>query len=417
MTPSRRAHLWRWGVSAGVALVLLAINAALGATVYRQPVGAALASAAFLSLAVLLALRLPRLSVGIVAAAATAGVSASQATPDAPWPVPVATLLALLAVLAVAATRGYWLIAAAGAAFVGVAAAGFASERGTEIPPGPVIANLIVTVALSAVVIGVATLVRAVRSTRGELAAAREYSELELARRQIAEERTRIAREMHDVVAHGMSMIQVQAASARYRYPELSGEVADEFDDLAATARTALGEMRALLGVLRADNDAEHAPQPTLAELPALAERSRATLDDQLPVDLRTRMDPVCQLAVYRVVQESLGNAARHAPGAAASVTLTGDGQSSVVSPRIRLIVRNVAPPADVAAASPVADASGHGIRGMRERVGALGGSLTAGPTHDGGFQVVALVPVIPGTPIPPTQAAPLAPSPEETHE
>lgn len=402
MSSARRTTLWTWAVSSAVALVLLAISAALGATVYRQSVGEALALSALQSLAVLLALRFPRWSVGLVTIAAVSGMYAAQATPSAPWPIPVATLLALLVVFGAAAARGRWVFAGAGAAIVGITATGVASDLGVEIPAGPVISNLIVTVALSAIVIGVGTLFRSVRSARGQLAEARELTELELARRQIAEERTRIAREMHDVVAHGMSVIQVQAASARYRYPELADEVADEFDDLAATARVALGEMRALLGVLRADDDAEHAPQPGLVELPELAARSRATLDDQLPVSLRERMDPICQLAVYRVVQESLGNAARHAPGAAASVALTGDAEPTGAPSRVRVMVRNVAPPSvagEGPVVAPLADASGHGIRGMRERVGALGGSLSAEPTPDGGFCVVALVPVVPGAP------------------
>lgn len=410
MTRSRRAAIWTWSVFGGVAVTLLAVAASLGATVYQQQVGEALTLALLQSLAVLLVPWLPRWAVGIVAVAAVSGMYAGSATPDAPWPVPVATLLALLVVFGVASVHGRWIISSAAAAGVGLTAVGLTAGAGGELPAGSVISNLIVTVVLSGIAIGVGTLIRSIRTARGALAEARELTELELAKRQIAEERTRIAREMHDVVAHGMSVIQVQAASARYRYPELRPEVADEFDELAATARVALGEMRALLGVLRADDDAEHAPQPSLAELPELAARSRAALEDQLPVALRTRMDPVCQLAVYRVVQESLGNAARHAPGAAASVTLTGHSEPRSGGPgSARVTIRNASPSASAVAAAPAADPSGHGIRGMRERVGALGGSLAAGPTPDGGFQVVALVPIIPDAP-----GAGHPPAPEE---
>lgn len=398
MTRSRRAAIWTWSVFGGVAVTLLAVAASLGATVYQQQVGAALALALLQSIAVLLVAWLPRWAILLVIVAAVSSMSVGQATPDAPWPVPVATLLALLVVFGFSAVRGRWILASVGAAIVGLTAVGLTVGMSGEIPPGPVISNLIVTVVLSGIAIGVGSLIRSIRTARGALAEARELTELELAKRQIAEERTRIAREMHDVVAHGMSVIQVQAASARYRYSDLSPEVADEFDELAATARVALGEMRALLGVLRADDNAEHAPQPSLVELPELATRSRAELDDQLPVALRTRMDPICQLAVYRVVQESLGNAARHAPGAATSVTLTGIAESGSGPAVARVTVRNAAPPERVFESTPAADSSGHGIRGMRERVNALGGSLAAAPTPDGGFQVIAIVPISPET-------------------
>ncbi len=397
MLASRRRTLWLWIPLSVATIALLAVGAALGTTVYAMPAGESLFAALLLAAGMLLVARFPRWAVTLVTIGAVGTVALSEATATAPWPVPVATLLAVLIVLGGATLHGRWRWATAGAAILGIAASSVASSAGGTLPPGPVIADLIVALSLAALIIGAAVLVRAISGARGELAAVKELTELELARRQIAEERTRIAREMHDVVAHGMSVIQVQSASARYRYPDLSTEVADEFDDLAATARTALGEMRALLGVLRADDGAERAPQPTLTDLPELTARSRATLDDQLPAALRNRMDPVCQLAVYRVVQESLGNSVRHAPGAATAVSLTGHAGPTEAPTRIRVTVRNAAPAASATPAALTADTSGHGIRGMRERVTALGGSLHAGPTPDGGFQVVALVPLTPG--------------------
>ncbi|MBL3699961.1 sensor histidine kinase [Leucobacter luti] len=424
MTPRRRLAPWLWAAATLAALAVLAVNAALGATVYGVGVGDSLAVALVLAVAVLTVQRFPRLALGLVTAGAIGEILLVTATPTAPWPVPVATLLAALIVFAVAALRGHWVGAASGTALIGIVAGGIASGTGSHLPPGPVISNLIVTLALLAAAVGAALLVRAIRATRGELAAVKEVSELELARRQVAEERTRIAREMHDVVAHGMSVIQVQAASARYRYPDLDAPVADEFDDLAATARTALGEMRALLGVLRADDDAEQAPQPGLAQLPELVARSRAELDDQLPPAVGDRLDPVCALAVYRVAQESLGNAARHAPGTAVRVTLeaeataTTDASAEVARTagpeapaQLRITVENAPPTAASAPAVLAADRSGHGIRGMRERVAALGGGLWADHTPAGGFRVVALVPVTPGTPIDPAHAS-IAPAP-----
>ena len=390
-----RRSPWLWGAATLLAIALLAVSGALGVTVYRMPVLESLLLAATQSAGLLLAVRFPRWGVTVLTIAVTSVLTVAQPTAVAPWPMPVASLLALLAGWAAAALQGRWLAAAVSAALIGIGASGVASGFGNELPGGPVIANLIVLLALATIVIGTATLVRAVRAARGELAAAREVSELELARRQIAEERTRIAREMHDVVAHGMSVIQVQAASARYRFSGLDDAVADEFDELAATARTALGEMRALLGVLRADDGAEHAPQPGLAELPELAARSRAALDDRLPAAARARVDPIVALAAYRVAQESLGNAARHAAGAPVRVTLDADGGGLALS------VENAAPPAGSAVRVPAPDTSGHGIRGMRERVTALGGTLDAGPAADGGFRVTARLPFAPGAALP----------------
>ena len=408
-----------------MAVTLLAVAGALGVTVYGMFPLESLMVAALQSAGLVLALRFPRWGVTIATFGAIGALSFARATAEAPWPVQVTTLLALLGCYALASLQGRWLATSASAVVVGVTASGIASAAGSTIPAGPMVANLIVLLALSTITIGITTLVRAVRAARGELAEARELSELELARRQIAEERTRIAREMHDVVAHGMSVIQVQAASARYRFAGLDDAVADEFDELAATARTALGEMRALLGVLRADDGAEHAPQPGLADLAELVARSRAVFSDELPAEIRARIDPVCQLAVYRVVQESLGNAARHAAGATTSVTLAAAVAEPGVAPSVRVIVRNAAPPADAAPRS-APDPSGHGIRGMRERVSALGGSLAAAPTPDGGFQVRAVLPVAPGTPLadsaampdaaPDAAPAPAPADPEEPH-
>ncbi|GAA1593310.1 sensor histidine kinase [Leucobacter chromiireducens] len=392
-----RRSPWLWGAATLLAVALLAVSAALGVTVYGMPVVESLMIAATQSAGLLIALRFPRWGLAVLTIAVISGLTLAQPTATAPWPVQVTSLLALLATYVLVALHGRWLAAVASAALIGITASGVASGAGNTVPGGPMVANLIVLLALSTITIGITTLVRAVRAARGELAEAREVSELELARRQIAEERTRIAREMHDVVAHGMSVIQVQAASARYRFPEIDEAVADEFDELAATARTALGEMRALLGVLRADDGAEHAPQPGLGDLPELVARSRATLTDQLPGSLAARMDPVCQLAVYRVVQESLGNAARHAAGASATVSLAPEPPAPAVPAGVRVIVQNGAPPADrTVRAAP--DPSGHGIRGMRERVTALGGALSADPSPGGGFQVTALLPIVPGT-------------------
>lgn len=392
MTARPRIPLIFWVAVSAFALALLAISASLGTTVYGVPPALSIMLALLHSAGLLLSVRFPVLGVAVSVVGIVSELNALAAIGTAPWPVPVATTIGFAATIGIAALQGQWLVSSAGALIAAGTAFAVTLAHGRRLAVGPVIADLIVFVALAGLAILIGLFARSSIRSRQRVAEAEEASELSLARRQIAEERTRIAREMHDVVAHGMSVIQVQAASARYRYPDLPEQVADEFDELAATARLALGEMRTLLGVLRADDDAEEAPQPGLADLPELVSRSRAELRDRLPAGVRDAVDPFPALTAYRVVQESLGNVARHAPGAGASVELDLDPEADALIVR----VRNTPP---TGRSAPAADSSGHGIRGMRERIVALGGILNAEPTADGGFSVTALVPLHPQSP------------------
>ncbi|WP_146765215.1 sensor histidine kinase [Micromonospora saelicesensis] len=233
----------------------------------------------------------------------------------------------------------------------------------------------------------VGDLIRRNRLSRHALAAQAELSEREQERRAVLEERTRIAREMHDVVAHHMSLIAVQAETAPYRLTDVPAPAAAEFVAIAASARNALTDMRRLLGVLRSETSGpQTAPQPDLTDLGAMVDAARraglpVTLDVE-PVD-DDRVPAPVGLAAYRIVQEGLANAARHAAGAAVRVTVrTG---------RSGLGVRVENSPADV---RPTADGgSGHGLTGMRERATSLGGTFTAGPLPDGGYAVAAELP------------------------
>ncbi|GAA0465523.1 two-component sensor histidine kinase [Paractinoplanes deccanensis] len=224
------------------------------------------------------------------------------------------------------------------------------------------------------------------RSTRRLLAEKEEVTELERAKRAVLEERARIAREMHDVVAHHMSMIAVRAETAPYRLGGLPTEARDELAGIATAAREALTDMRRLLGVLRAEEgDAPRAPQPGFAEVDDLVETARAA---GVEVSLRYEDVPALPetvgLAAYRIVQEALANAARHAPTAAVTIVARGTAPAES-SPRLEIEVSNPA-------AGPVND-GGHGLAGMRERATLLGGTLTAGPA-DGVFVVRAVLPV-----------------------
>ena len=199
-------------------------------------------------------------------------------------------------------------------------------------------------------------------------------------------ERARIARELHDVVAHHMSVLTLRTDSARFRFPDLPADERAEFAELSETAREGMVEMRRLLGVLRTENTGEPAePQPGASRIGELADRVRA-LGMDCEVDLRGDFDEVPAggaLSVYRIVQEALSNAARHATGSRVAVELMVDEVS------VQAVVRNTAGAAPAERGGP-----GHGLLGMRERVAMLGGTLEAGATADGGFRVAAWLPV-----------------------
>jgi signal transduction histidine kinase len=252
---------------------------------------------------------------------------------------------------------------------------------------GPVSATLIFTAAA----IAVDSIGSRLRTQRA-LAAQTEDTDAERDRRAVLEERTRIARELHDVVAHHLSLIAVQAETAPYRLGELPEGARAEFGSLSGVAREALTEMRRLLGVLRQDQPAGLAPQPQLADLPALVETARrAGVDIELsaPAELG-KVPPGVGVCAYRIVQESLSNASQHAPGAAVTVLLEHDAGV------VQLRVSNG--PGGAATRSRSGHAHergrGHGLTGMRERVALLGGSLSAGPTPAGGFVVTAVLPL-----------------------
>ncbi|MEV6034398.1 histidine kinase [Nonomuraea sp. NPDC052116] len=210
----------------------------------------------------------------------------------------------------------------------------------------------------------------------------------ELGRRRILEERARIARELHDVVAHHMSVIAVQAASAPYRIAGgVSEEVAAEFTAINAAARESLRDMRHLLGALRGSDDGPGtAPQPGLEDLGVLAESvRRAGVPVQLTVSgSAPSLSPVESVTVYRIVQEALSNVVRHAPGASTTVSVRAEMDA------VSLAVDNE-PPRHVSGTTQ--PGSRLGLIGMRERVAVLGGDLTAAATDAGGFTVRARLP------------------------
>lgn len=216
-----------------------------------------------------------------------------------------------------------------------------------------------------------------------EKAARTEEQQAAEANRAIAEERTRIARELHDVVAHSMSVMVVQAGAARRVIDSSPAQAAEALAAIEETGRESLTEMRRVLGVLRGDDDlAELAPAPGLDDFGRLVQNCE---EAGLPVELIVtgdvrRLTPGLEMNAYRVVQESLTNALKHAGTASATVRL------KYLADALEVAVTD-----DGRGAAATASGGGQGIVGMRERVDAYGGSLSAGPTTGGGFEVNAV--------------------------
>ncbi|MFB7515291.1 sensor histidine kinase [Streptomyces sp. NPDC056144] len=254
----------------------------------------------------------------------------------------------------------------------------------------------VLLVVLSGVLLLLTSAVRARGDAQRRLVEQETISEAERARRTLLEERARIARELHDVVAHHMSVITVQADSAPYRIPDLPEAAREEFTTIAASARESLAEMRRLLSVLRSEgSEGERAPQPGLDRVQQLVE---ATVRAGVPAELSLAADlgevpQAVDLSAYRIVQEALANVVRHAPGAPTrvSVRASDDGWLTV-------LVVNGPSEGRSPAVERGATGTGHGLVGMRERVRLTGGSLDTGPLPDGGFRVAARLPLPPRT-------------------
>lgn len=252
------------------------------------------------------------------------------------------------------------------------------------VSPGQRLTVLLACLAPAAALAGIALRARAEARVHS---AAREVVAGTLLEHTARGERARIARELHDVVAHHISMIAVQAETARLTIPGMPSLGAQRLQEIGDTARAGLTEMRRLLGVLRTDADADVAdrhPQPGLEQLNELLDETRdatGTAARLIISGAPVGLAPGVELAAYRIIQEALTNTRRHAPGAAVDVELRYRPGS------LWLRVRDNGP------GPPAAPAEGHGLLGMRERAGAVGGRLSSGPSPVGGFVVEATLP------------------------
>ncbi|WP_328929983.1 histidine kinase [Streptomyces sp. NBC_00190] len=248
---------------------------------------------------------------------------------------------------------------------------------------------IIGALALFAVAVVIGAVVRGRREDHARLTEQIAATARERALRTVLEERTRIARELHDVVAHHLSLISIQADAAPYRVQGPPPELVAELASIRANALEGLAELRHMLDLLRSNSPGDSttgtSPQPSLAQLDGLLGNVRAAgLRATVRIEGTARhLPPGVELSAYRIIQEALSNVLRHAPGAETHVEL--------VYARDTLGLRVVNGPAPLPAApSPGA---GHGVIGMRERIAMLGGDLAVGPAPDGGYKVSAALP------------------------
>jgi len=292
--------------------------------------------------------------------------------------VPAGVLVYSLCLYAVTVRCETWVVIGAGAITVAGAAITNPPTSG---------AAVIVTVAL---LLG-GVIVRFRRSSREQLAVAERRHEGE---RALLEERQRIARELHDVVAHHMSVIAIQAEAAPYKTADPPKELVESFTEIRASALSGLNELRRVLGVLRSDRP-DVAPQPGLDDLPGLLDSARnggVTVTAGISGTPRPLPEGV-DLSAYRIVQEALSNAMRHAPGATVQVHLHYGEAALVIEIRNDAVAGSQAAAGQSGAAGS-SNGGGHGIIGMRERAAMLGGHVDARPTGNGEFLVTAALPL-----------------------
>ncbi|MGW6278689.1 sensor histidine kinase [Kribbella sp. NPDC055071] len=376
--------VWAWVAGVGVAgLTVLTVLDLIQH--YSLGIGAiTLALALWRGLSLTLAWLRPRAAV--LSSLATTAAIAAVTTPissSEPWPWAATSVFGHTFVLAIAGARGlrrrelvvWWTITQ----LLGVVAMSIAPDRGSWL-------GLLTVAVFSAVAVVVGDLLRTRAETGRRLAEQETISRTERAERARLQERARIARELHDVVAHHLSVVVVRADSAPHRLADVPDDVRAEFAEIAAAARASLTEMRRVLLLLREPvQQPPTGPQPGLEQLQELvASTRRAGADVRIDGGVPVGLDPAVELTAYRVVQEALSNAVRHAPESVVLIEVRRTGEQLAVS------VRNSAP----RSTSPDAAGSGHGLVGMRERVTLVEGTLTIGPTPEGGYLVEASIPL-----------------------
>ena len=399
---TRTAQLRRYGSRTDWLLTAAALTITLLTSVpggsWQLPAGWAAAVAVASCLPLTVRLRWPLPALAAVLAADTVHIAVAGHAHPAAATIPAATMLALYTVAARFPARVAWTAAAAAGATQLTAALLTNPHAGPDL--------LYLNWALVPTVLGLLTRQRRERIAAAEQRAeAAEHSRQAEADRQVTAERIRIAHELHDVLAHHIAVVNAQAGVAQYLL-RTDPQAADAaLSGIAANSRAALDELRATLGLLRAENGTapgdSRAPVPTTEHLGLLLD---SFTDAGMRLTVTVRGEPgslsgPADLAFYRIVQEALTNATKHAPGSDVSLSIDWSATS------VQLAVSNTEPAA--VQQGLMNEGTGHGLIGMRERAAAAEGTLSAGPAAEGGYRVTATLPAVSaGTAVPLEPAA-----------
>ncbi|WP_193095435.1 sensor histidine kinase [Brevibacterium sp. FME17] len=397
LPPDRRFNpeALAWVAVIFTAIVMLAVESSIAVGVHEAPV--ALAFIVTVIHAGSMPLSMLRPLFGAILSVIACGVLPllGPYLSGAPWPWMVPMMITQILIILIVGLRAHWGVALAAllaSIAISAAAAVFGHIQYPESGSDSSIVNIVVFSCIAGGFYVAAVIVQQWHLIRSQLLQEQENTAEEHSKRVVVEEKTRIARELHDIVAHSMSIINIQASSAPFRHPSIDSDVVKEFEDISVSARHALTEMRGLLGVLRNDDAGQQlAPQPKFSEVEGLVNKAQqagvnVTMERSGgPLD-RSLRDST-GLAGYRIVQEALSNAIRHATDSHIHIMIDSGGTALWIN------VVNTAGNGT----SEVTKNELHrhqGLIGMRERAASVGGELRTGWNRDGGFEVEAVLPL-----------------------
>ena len=369
------------------ALALFCVQVPLAVDVHEISVGAALVLCVAHVAAAPLALWFARQAAVLSIAASVLMMLTVVSSGDGIWPwgvVPMITQVLVIGVLAFVApgpVATFTLIGSVAAS--GVIAAAANPERAI----GSSWSNVMLFAAIAIMAGALGAVLRQATDIGVDLRREREKSAEAQAQRMVVEEKSRVARELHDVIAHNMSLITVQARSAPHRLPGLAPEASEEFTQIAARAADALSQLRGVLTVLRTEpGQSGLSPAPSVRQVPELVASVREAGQDvellwQVPDG--TAVGDDVSASAYRIIQEALSNVRRHAPTTRADLSVTVEGDE---------LVARIDNPLSEALVTPAV--AGHGLVGMRERAAAVHGRITVGESEPGRFTVEARLPL-----------------------
>ncbi|GAA1941164.1 hypothetical protein GCM10009689_22840 [Brevibacterium antiquum] len=397
LPPDRRFNpeALAWVAVIFTAIVMLAVESSIAVGVHEAPVALAFIVTVIHAGSMPLSMLRPLFGAIVSVIACGALPLLGPYLSGAPWPWMVPMMITQILIILIVGLRAHWGVALAAllaSIAISAAAAVFGHIQYPESRSESSIVNIVIFSCIAGGFYVAAVIVQQWHLIRSQLLQEQENTAEEHSKRVVVEEKTRIARELHDIVAHSMSIINIQASSAPFRHPNIDADVEKEFEDISISARHALTEMRGLLGVLRNDDSGQQlAPQPKFSEVEGLVKKAQqagvnVTMERSGgPLD-RSLRDST-GLAGYRIVQEALSNAIRHATESQIHIKIDSGGTALWIN------VGNTAGKGPSEAAKNEVHRH-QGLIGMRERAASVGGELRTGWTSSGGFEVEAVLPL-----------------------